>query len=146
VVVKDGKTAKPFTFAGESKVILAGGKAGKFDDVKIGHKVAVVYELPGDKPVAWRIEQKSETFSGSLTAINATERTVRAKHLVGEKKFQLASDCRILVNGKPDATLSDLRLGQKFTFSYEEVDGIKVVNRIAGSEEPASAETADVAK
>src|SRR5207245_7266107 len=97
----------------------------------VGHKVTVLYEIPNDKPLARRIEQKSETFTGSLTAIDAPERTVKAKQLLSSKKFRLARDCRIIADGKSEAELSDLNIGQLLSFSYEEVDGVNVVHRIA---------------
>lgn len=147
LAVKGGTRTKNFVLTDDSKILLAGGKNGKFDDVKIGHRVAVVYELPGEQPVARRIEQTSETFTGNLSAIDAQERTVKAKHLLGEKKFRLADDCQILVNGKLGGELSDLRLGRKFILSYEEVDGINVVSRIASADgEPAATETAAAVK
>src|SRR5262245_43838772 len=112
LIVKDGRMRKTFDFTDQSKVILAGGKQGKLEDVRIGHKVSVVYEAPEDHLLVRRIDQTSETFSGSLNAIDAAERTVKAKHLLREMKFQLAKDCQIVVNGKAGAELSDLRLGQ----------------------------------
>jgi hypothetical protein len=39
-----------------------------------------------------------------------------------------------VINGKTDAELSDLRLGQKFTISFEEVDGVNIANCITSAE------------
>ena len=58
----------------------------------VGHHVTVVYDLPGDAPVARAIEQTSATFVGTLDAIDASIRMVKAKHLVGDKKFNLADN------------------------------------------------------
>jgi len=92
--------------------------------------------------VARRIEQTSATYVGTLDAIDASSRMVRAKHLVGEKRFNLADNCKIVVQGKVNASLSDLRLGQKLAFSYDEVDGVNVVTRIGPAEGSATSETA----
>ncbi|HMH07167.1 MAG TPA: hypothetical protein VK579_10860, partial [Terriglobales bacterium] len=43
-------------------------------DVKVGHHVSVVYELPGHSPVARAIEQTSATFVGTLDAIDTSAR------------------------------------------------------------------------
>ena len=72
---------------------------------------------------------------------------VKAKHLVGVKKFNLADNCKIVISGKSNASLSDLRLGQKLALTYDEVDGVNVVTRIAPAEgstgtEPALSEKA----
>src|SRR5206468_2100254 len=138
---------KAFRLPGDCKVVLRDERNGSLDDVMVGHHVTVVYELPGDAPVARAIEQTSATFVGTLDAIDASARMVKAKHLVGIKKFNLADNCKIVINGKPDASLSDLRLGQKLVLTYDEVDGVNVVTRIAPAEgstgtEPALSEKA----
>jgi hypothetical protein len=104
--------------------------------VKAGHWVTVLYELPDNKPTARRIDQTSATFTGTLTAIDLTDRTMKAKHTVGSKKFNLASNCAIVLNDKIDGQLRDLKPGETLTFSYDEVNGVNVVNRIARAEAP----------
>ncbi len=129
---------KSFELAPDCKVVLKGDKTGAWTDVGIGHKVTVVYELPNDAPLARRIEQKSSTFVGTLEAIDAPRRLVKAKHLLGDKKFILGDDCKIMISGKPDAQLADLAIGQQFRFDYEEVGGVNVVTRIAPAQEEAT--------
>ena len=84
--------------------------------------------------MARQIDQTSARFVGTLEAIDASARTVKARHVVGDKKFNLADGCKIVINGNPNASLSDLRLGQKWVFNYDEVDGVNVVTRIAPAE------------
>lgn len=142
-----GKAAsRTFRIDDECKVLLKDDKAGALADVQRGHTVRVTYEVPGGSPVAHRIEQKSASFEGTLTAIDVPERTVKAKHLLGSKRFVLADGCRILVNGNGTAELGDLRIGQRLTFSFDEVDGVNVVNRIASAPEPPLAKTAQAPK
>jgi len=74
--------------------VLKGDKTGTWTDVGIGHKVTVVYELPNDAPLARRIEQKSSTFVGTFEAIDGPRRLVKAKHMLGDKKFILATTAR----------------------------------------------------
>src|SRR5205823_12955965 len=133
---------KTFSLPGDCKVVLRGERNGSLDDLKVGHHVTVVYELPDDSPVARAIEQTSATFVGTLDAIDASARMVKAKHLVGVKKFNLADNCKIVINGKPNASLSDLRLGQRLALSYDEVDGVNVVTRIAPAEGSSGSEPA----
>jgi len=131
---------KTFGMPDDCKVVLRGDRRGSFEDVKAGHQVTVVYELPADSPVAREIDQTSVTFVGTLDAIDASARMVKARHFVGNKKFNLAGNCKIVVNGKPGGSLSDLRLGQKLVLSYDEVDGVNVANRIAQAEEVTASE------
>jgi hypothetical protein len=55
------------------------------------------------------------------------------------KQFNLADNWAIMINGKPGGQLSDLKLGEELTFSYNDVNGVDVVNSIAN--EPASRNT-----
>jgi Cu/Ag efflux protein CusF len=130
-------TDKTFLIADNCKVTLRDEKSGTLSDVQPGHRVTVVYETPNGTVIARQIAQTSETFSGALTAIDLNDRTLKAKAFLNGKKFNVANDCSIVINGKPDARLSDLKLGDKLVFSYEDVNGVNVVNRI-GTAEPAS--------
>jgi len=133
---------KTFELAPVCHVVLREGKAGSFGDVGPGHRVTVTYELPGGKPWAYQIAERSREFTGELTAVDTSDRTLRAKDLFHSKKFNMAKDCAIVINGKPDGRLDDLKLGDKFDFSYQIVDGVNIVNRVAGSEALPRAATA----
>jgi Cu/Ag efflux protein CusF len=146
VTVKRAGSSKAFCIADDCKVLVKDDKNGTLGDIKTGHKVSVTYETPNEALVARRIEQKSSTFVGDLSAIDVPARTVKARQLFTNKKFNLANECVIVLNGKENAQLSDLRIGQKVTFSYEDVGGVNVVNRIAQTGEPAEPRTPETAK
>ena len=113
-------------------VVLNGSNRGTLDDVKLGSQVTVVYEIPSNQFVARQIESRRNTFVGALGAVSMPDRTIKAgKGLLGDKKFHLTDNCVIVINGKTDAKLSDLQVGQNYEFDYEVVDGVNVVNRIA---------------
>lgn len=117
--------------ADDCKIVLRNEKPGTLADIQPGNYVTVIYEKPATKPVARRIEQTSMEFTGALTAMDLGERTVKAKGMFDTKKFNLADNCTILVNGKLDGRLSDLKPDEKLVFSYDEIDGVNVANRIA---------------
>lgn len=142
IKVKGRILGRTFALPPDCRVILKDDRNGGLNDIKVGHTITVVYETPHGAPTARRLEQTSATFVGSLDAIDASTRMVKVKQLVGEKKFSLAEDCRIVVNGKSNASMNDLRLGQRLAFSYDEVDGVNVVTRIGPATEPANGETA----
>ena len=125
---------RTFQIANDCKVVLRDYKAGVLGDIQTGNYVTVTYEEPNATPTAQRIAQTSETFTGSLTAIDLQEKTVKAKGLLETKKFNVGDNCAIMVNGKPDGKLSDLKPNDKLTFDYDEIAGINVVNRIAPPE------------
>lgn len=131
---------KTFWIADNCQVVLRDDKSGELKDVQPGHRVTVTYETPDNAEIAREIAQTSETFTGALTAIDLNDRTLKAKAFMSAKKFNLADDCQILVGDKQDAKLSDLRLGDKLVLSYDEDNGVNIVNRIATS--GASSDTA----
>jgi hypothetical protein len=132
---------KTLQIAGDCRIELRDGKAGGLADIKVGDHVTVTYEEPGDKLTARQIAQTSIVFTGRLTAIDLSERVLKAETTFESKKFNVADNCAIVINGKPDGHLADLRPNEKLALSYDEINGINVVNRIA----PASEQTAPTA-
>jgi Cu/Ag efflux protein CusF len=135
---------KTFLIAKDCDVELRDGKSGPLTDIQIGNHVTVTYETPtSDKPTARQIAQTSIEFTGSLTAVDLTEQTVKAKAPFGSKTFRVADNCAVVINGKTDGKLSGLKLGDKLEFSYDDVNGVNIVNRI-GAAPPQKIETTSV--
>ena len=130
IAVKHGMFTRGFALAEGSAVIVKNDKAGSLENLRIGDTVTVIYQSDNDPLIAQRVEQKNPTFTGTIRAIDARTRTVTARSLMGEKKFHLANGCKIVVDGKADAGLSDLRIGERMSVSYEDADGVLVANRI----------------
>ena len=133
---------KTFQIAGSCPIDLHDNRSGTLADVKPGNRVTVTYETPNEDTIARRIDQTSQIFTGELTAIDLNDRTVKAKTLLARKKFNLAPNCAVVLNGKIDANLRDVKLGQRLEFDYTDVNGINIVNRIALVPESASRLTA----
>jgi Cu/Ag efflux protein CusF len=138
--------SKTFRMEDNCEVVLRNGKSGSLADIQPGHWVTVTYETPEGGATARQIAQTSATFAGSLTAIDLNDRTVKAKQAFGTKKFNLADNCTIIVNGKMDGKLRDLKPGDNLAFSYDVVNGVNVANRIATTETAPEAVTASSAK
>lgn len=132
---------KTFQLPADCQIVLRGGKSGTLADIQTGNHVTVTYEIPNEKVTAREIAQTSVTFTGDLTAIDLGQKTLKAKTMFTAKKFNVGDNCAILVNGKPEGKLSDLTLNKKFVFSYDDINGINVVNRIAPVETPKETET-----
>ena len=98
----------------------------------------MTYETPGGKLTAREIAQTSIVFTGTLTAIDLGEKTLKARAVFDTKKFNVADNCAIVINGKTDGQLSDLKPDDKLVFSYDEINGVNVVNRIAPAEAQAN--------
>ena len=130
-----------YRIADDCSVVLHNNRTGSLADVQPGHRVTVLHEDAGGSAVARQIAQTSQTFTGSLTAIDVTERTLKAKTTFASKQFNVANNCIILVGDKP-ATLSNLKPGDKLEFTYDEINGVNVVSRIAPSNAPVEPTTA----
>lgn len=123
---------KSFSIADNCGVTLSAKAGGTLDDIKPGSHVTVVYETPAGHWVARWIEQPSQQFTGTLDTVNLADRTITAgKPLLGDKKFHLGDDCVVVLNGKLSSRLKDLHPGEACELSYDTVNGINIVNRIA---------------
>ena len=126
-----GVMDKKFQLPADCDVTLRGDRAGTVADIQPGNHVLITYEVPNGKPTARQIAQTSETFTGDLTAIDLDQKTMKAKAMFATKKFNVGDDCAVVINGKPGGKLTDLRPGESLRFSYDNVNGVNVVNRIA---------------
>ncbi len=142
VVFRSFPVHKTFSIAPDCKVILPNGREGTLADVKPGDRIALIYELPGGSPVAYQIRENNLTMVGKLEALDLTERVAKASQTFGQKKLNLADHCQVVLAGREKAGLQDLRLGQKYQFTFQEVNGVNVVDRIAQVPEPKASETA----
>lgn len=144
LTLRSGWRNKTIQIPDSCLVTLSGDKSGSLVDVQPGYYVTVTYELPNDKPVAREIEQTGTTFTGELRAVNLEDQTVIAKSLFGIDTLHLAENCAIVINGKPNGHLSDLKLGDRMAFNYEDVNGVKIVNSIEDEPMTRESETASV--
>lgn len=122
---------KQVQIADDCKIRLRDGKSGTWDDVSVGNHVTITYETPAGELVAREIAQTSMEFTGKLTAVDLEDKTVKIRSGFETKKFMLANHCAIVTNGKPDGNLADLKPNDKLVLSYDEINGVNVVNRIA---------------
>lgn len=130
LALKSPGRIRNLTIAEDCTVVLKDEKAGALDNLKVGHRVRVTYDPADTTLIAHKIAQSAEAFVGTIQAIDAGTRTVRARSFMTERKFNLADGCRIVVDTKPDADLRDLRIGDRVEFSYENAAGVLVANRI----------------
>jgi Cu/Ag efflux protein CusF len=122
---------KSMVIADGCTVALRDNKPGVLGDIQPGDHVTVTYELPNGNPTARQISQTSMVFTGRVTAIDLDEKTVKAKSAFETVKFNLADNCAIVVDGRTDGKLSQLKPDEKLIFNFDTINGVNVVNRIA---------------
>lgn len=130
--VSDTWKSREFSIPADCPVMLHDNQTGTIEDLQMGQRVKVIFESPPDTPSfqAHRIVQDYESFSGTIRAIDADTKTVKAKTLLNEKKFNLARDCKVILADQSEGTLRDLQIGDRVEFSYEDADGVLVANLI----------------
>lgn len=126
---------KDFQIANDCRVLLRNDRPGSLAEIQVGDHVTVTYEKPSGAMTARQIAQTSQVFTGSLVAIDLPERTVKAREGFETRKFNLADNCAIVVNGKADGRMDDLKPEDRLVFSYDEINGVDVVNRIGPAPE-----------
>ena len=82
---------------------------------------------------------KAHSLTGEITALDAAAGTLTVKGKSGEKSFKAAADAKIVAAEKKDATLADLKVGDKVQVSYVEDGGANIAKKIG----PAPAPKAD---
>jgi hypothetical protein len=128
---------KQFQFPDGCQVTLLGNKSGTLADIQPGNHVTLTYEAPPGMETITSIAQTSETFTGSLTAIDLEAKTLKAKSLFDTRDFNVGDHCVIDVDGKGGGHLSDLKPEEKLVFTFDDINGVNVVNRIALAEDAA---------
>src|SRR5215510_4576079 len=79
-------------------------------------------------------KQKGKTYSGIIATVDAKEKTVKVKGTVFSKTFNVADNCEFTLGDRKNATLDDLRVGQKVDVNYKDASGVLVANRFAQEE------------
>ena len=141
-VLKPFRAPKTFHMAADCKVLLRNGDKGSVADLQPGGRVSVIYNLAHGTPVAYRIRDLSLEFVGTVKGIDLEGRTVEAGEKSATKKFKLADNCRLVLGNEKLGRPKDLQVGQKYRFTYEQVNGINVVDWIAPTGQPSPTETA----
>jgi hypothetical protein len=130
MVVHQPGLDKPMVIGTGCKVVLLNHQSGSLADIRAGNHATVTYEMPDEIPTARQISQTSIEFTGTVTAIDTVDRTIKAHAAFSNKKFVVANNCSIILDGHPNARLNDLKPDDKLTFSYDEINGVNVLNRI----------------
>jgi len=131
-----------FQLASDCKVTLWNGDDGKLTDIHPGDRIFMVYEVPNRSQVAYRIHERTTSCQGVADAVDLPARTLAVKGKFGEKQFALGDDCRIILSGDKNGHLKDVVPGQRYRFTYEDVNGINVLDQITPVPPAKSAQTA----
>lgn len=116
----------------DCRIVLRNNKSAPLAAIKPGDYVTVTYEeMLNGNLTARQITLTSEKFTGEVVAIDLTDHTLKAKGMFGERKFNVGDNCTIIVNGKANVLLDQIKLNDRLEFSYDAVNGVNVANRIA---------------
>jgi len=135
-----------FRLAAGCEIVLPDRHDGTLAALQPGDRISVIYELPGGAPVAYRIRDRSLTLVGVVAAVDPSNHTLKAREKSSEIKFELADDCQIILNGEKPGHLKDLVLGQPCKFTYENVNGVEVLDRIVPANAAKPTQTASASR
>ena len=124
---------KTFAMASDCNVVLRNDRPGTVADIQPGNHITVTYETPDDQAVARVIAQTSIKYTGTVTAIDLEEKTLKTRSLAGLMKFNVGGSCVIMLHGKPDGKLADLKPEDRLVINYDEINGVNIVSRIAAA-------------
>ena len=109
LVLKHGVGNRDFAIAPDCAVVMRASKTTGLNNLQIGDAVNVVYEPVNGTKTAYRIEQNSATFAGTVETIDSSARLVKVRDAHNEKKFTLADNCPIVINNKLNDSMSSLQ-------------------------------------
>src|ERR1043166_9683908 len=72
-----------------------------------------------------------ERYSGTITAVDARNMTVKVKRFLFTKSLRVGDHCVVVAGDKKDAGLGNLRPGQRVQVAYKDIEGVAVATRIA---------------
>ena len=130
MTVGQGRQSRTFTLADEGKVVTAEGMDGSLYDLTPGDMVTIIYAQSNHSRVASQIHEMTLSYQGKLEAVDLPQRIVKAADALSEQQFSVADHCRIILAGNKSAQLKDLELEHDYTISYEQINGVKVADRI----------------
>jgi Cu/Ag efflux protein CusF len=137
---------RTFLIADNCKVVLHDSGKSALADIKPGDHVSLVYEVTSGPDLVRQIAQPSDSFTGSIVAIDLPHRMVSAQGMFGVKQFSLVHDCSIVLDGTTEAPLLSLRPGERLTINYDQVNGVNLANRIAPAPETHGSMTAQASR
>lgn len=106
------------------------GKEATPADLKIGQQVEITYTKMADLWWAHKVVDATETYTGTVQAVDISSDTLKVRHLLVTKKFNLGDGCRIVIGNNDEAKLADLRIGQTVTVDFENIKGVFVASRV----------------
>ncbi|MGP8198475.1 MAG: hypothetical protein ACLQU4_03110 [Limisphaerales bacterium] len=74
---------------------------------------------------------KEKTFTGNVTVVDPQDKTLSVKGLFFTRNFSTAADCKVSLENKPDASLAELRPGQRVLVHYENDNGVLIAMCVA---------------
>ncbi|MGD0017274.1 MAG: hypothetical protein ABSC38_07150 [Verrucomicrobiia bacterium] len=77
------------------------------------------------------VKAKLLSATGEIAAVDATAGTLSIKKGEATLSFTIAKDCKVSTADKKDATVTDLKVGDKVAVGYSEEAGAKVAHKIS---------------
>src|SRR5258708_2589598 len=101
-------------------------------DLHPGDHVEITFRNEQGVLVAYGIAVKPLSYHGLIHNMDKNARVVTMQKGIAQKKFQVATDCKVVLWNGNSGTLDDLKPGDELTLAYQSPGGLPVVCRIQG--------------
>ena len=99
--------------------------------VAVALTFASVVRAQGTNAPPAKVRHDWHELTGGITAVDAKAGTLSIKKGKETTDFQVSAKCKVLLTGKENQIVADLKVGDKVTVTYTEEGGAKVAHRIA---------------
>jgi hypothetical protein len=131
LLIKTGAMTRQLTLAPNCAVHMRRMTNATLASLQTGDAVYVVYDRVNGSHVAQRIEENSAMFVGTIDAIDASSHSLKISDKQGERRFDLADNCPIVIDNRLNGTLYNLQIGERVKVDYNNVDGVLVADRVS---------------
>jgi hypothetical protein len=118
IAVKNFWTTRTFALGDACRVTLEDSPNGVLRELKPGQRVKIQFANHNGVRIAREINQEDLTFTGSIAALDSTNKTFRVKSGLTDRHFTAAQDCQVIFRDGKHHTFADLKIGHRVTVKY----------------------------
>jgi Cu/Ag efflux protein CusF len=104
--------------------------------VAVGSSAFAADQTAAKPEKAAEVKIKTHAFTGEITAVDAKANSLTAKNAKDDSKTFKAEGAKVATADKKDATLADLKVGDKVLVVYVEENGVAIAKKISPPKAP----------
>jgi len=93
--------------------------------------LGLAWAIPAIANDSCNAAQREKTFKGNVSSIDTSDKTIAVRGFLFTRNFNAGNDCKVSLQEKSMASLSDLRPGEQVDIRYDDVNGVLIARHIA---------------